>query len=693
MVLLRSTRLQSGRPYPLGATFDGRGANFALFSAHATKVELCLFDGNGARELERITLPEYTDEVWHGYLPDARPGQIYGYRVHGPYEPSAGHRFNPAKLLLDPYAKQLRGELVWTDAHFAYRVGHAKEDLSFDRRDNARQMPKCVLVDGLLSNHRRPNTRWTDTIIYEAHVRGLTMRNGGVPDPLRGRFSALASGAIIEHLQALGVTAIELLPVQAFVQDRHLVQKQLANYWGYNTIAFFAPEQRYGTVEEFRSTVLKLHDAGIEVILDVVYNHTAEGNHMGPTLSFKGIDNASYYWLMPDNGRYYDDFTGCGNSLNLHHPRVLQMVTDSLRWWVEGMGVDGFRFDLATTLGRGPTGFDPWGGFCKAIGQDPVLQKVKLIAEPWDLGLGGYQVGNFPPGWSEWNDKFRDAARKFWRGDGGLIGEMAKRITGSADIYGNRGRRPWASVNFITAHDGFTLADLVTYDSKHNDANKEDNRDGADDNSSWNGGAEGPTDDEAILANRARRQRNLLTTLLLSQGVPMLLAGDEFGNSQSGNNNAYAQDNEIGWIQWPEPMPGDGSLLDFVRTLIRLRKAHPNLRRAHFLTGQPSGESGIKDITWVTPEGVDADQEDWQFPDARLFSFVIAPAGRAPALWVICNGHFEPAEFTVPPAAFGGSWRVMLDTASDTGRGDGRIVHPGDRVDVVDRSLQLFEGA
>jgi isoamylase len=691
MAFVRSSRLQSGLPFPLGATWDGRGANFALFSVHATKVELCLFDGNGARELERIALPEYTDEVWHGYLPDARPGQVYGYRVHGPYDPNAGHRFNPYKLLLDPYAKQLRGELVWTDAHFAYRVGHAKADLSFDRRDNARQMPKCVLVDGAtIAPHRHPSIPWTDTIIYEAHVRGLTMQNRGVPDALRGRFTALASDAIVEHLRALGVTTIELLPIHAFVQDRYLVQQQLSNYWGYNTIGFFAPEQRYGSPEEFRSTVLKLHDAGIEVILDVVYNHTAEGNHLGPTLSFKGIDNASYYWLMPDQRRYYDDFTGCGNSFNLHHPRVLQLVLDSLRWWVEGMGVDGFRFDLATTLGRGPDGFNPWGGFCKAIGQDPVLQKTKLIAEPWDMGLGGYQVGNFPPGWSEWNDKFRDAARRFWRGDAGLIGEMAERITGSADLYYKRGRRPWAGVNFVTAHDGFTLADLVAYDGKHNEANKEDNRDGTDDNSSWNGGVEGPTDDEAILANRTRRQRNLLATLFLSQGVPMLLAGDELGNSQDGNNNAYAQDNEIGWVTWPEPIPGDGSLLDFARTLIRLRKAHPNLRRGRFLTGQPS-EVGIKDITWVTAEGVEANQEDWQFPDARTFSFVIAPAGRAPALWVIFNGHYEPVPFTVPAATYGTGWRAVLDTASDAGRGDGTIVHPGDTVDVTERSLRLFE--
>jgi glycogen operon protein len=614
--------------------------------------------------------------------------------VHGPYEPNSGHRFNPNKLLLDPYARQMKGELVWTDAHFAYRVGHAKEDLAFDRRDNARSMPKAVVAEthGFSGNHK-PAVPWAHTVLYEAHVRGLTMGNRGVPDHLRGRFNGVASDALIEHLKALGVTSIELLPVHAFVQDRYLVQKGLVNYWGYNSIGFFCPEQRYGSPEEFRSMVLKLHDAGIEVILDVVYNHTAEGNHMGPTLSFKGIDNASYYHLMPDNPRFCDDFTGCGNSLNLTHPRVLQMVLDSMRYWVTEMGVDGFRFDLATTLARGPNGFEPGGGFLKAVGQDPVLSRAKLISEPWDMGMGGYQVGQFPPGWSEWTDKFRDTVRRFWRGDGGLIGEMAARVTGSADLFGHRGRRPRSSINFVTAHDGFVLSDLVSYNEKHNEANQEDSRDGIDGNNSWNCGAEGPSEDPDVIACRKRQKRNLMATLLLSQGVPMLLAGDELGNSQGGNNNAYCQDNETGWVNWPEPLPGDGSLLDFTRTLLRLRKDNSNLRRAGYLTGKTVGAGEIKDITWVTPTGEEANQGDWQFPDARLFSFVIAASGTARAIWVIMNGHFEAVPFAAPPSIYAEGWRSIIDTGTESGKGDGRVVQPGDQFDVTARSLQLFEAS
>ncbi|HZH28253.1 MAG TPA: glycogen debranching protein GlgX, partial [Azospirillaceae bacterium] len=510
----RRSRVTEGSPFPLGATWDGLGVNFALFSANATKVELCIFDNNGRRELERLELPEYTDEVWHGYLPDARPGTVYAYRVHGPYEPTAGHRFNPNKLLLDPYAKQLVGRLNWSDALFGYRVGSHRGDLSFDRRDSAGAMPKCRVIDPAFTwgNERRPAIPWDRTIIYETHVRGHTMRHPAVPPPLRGTFSGMMQKEVVDYIRALGVTSVELLPIHAFVDDRYLVEKGLRNYWGYNSIGFFAPDPRYMAtpfVNEFKEMIAHLHDAGIEVILDVVYNHTAEGNEMGPTLSFKGIDNASYYRLIPDNPRYYINETGTGNTLNLSHPRVLQMVTDSLRYWVEEMHVDGFRFDLATILGREPYGFDEGGGFLDSCRQDPVLSSVKLIAEPWDIGPGGYQVGGFPPGWAEWNDKFRDTVREYWKGDAGKLPDLATRLTASGDCFNKRGRRPWSSVNFVTAHDGFTLHDLVSYNDKHNEANGEDNRDGTNDNRSWNSGVEGPTDDPAVKELRERRMRSL----------------------------------------------------------------------------------------------------------------------------------------------------------------------------------------
>ena len=525
-------RVESGLPYPLGATWDGKGVNFALFSANAEKVELCTFDPRGRREIARVTLPEYTDEIWHGYLPDARPGLLYGYRVSGPYDPARGHRFNDHKLLIDPYAKALAGKLRWTDAQYGYRIGSQREDLSFDRRDNASGMPKCVVVEEAFTwgKDQRPAVPWTDTVFYELHVKGFTVLHPGVPPALRGTFAGLATPAVVDYLQNLGVTTVELLPAHAFIDDRRLVEQKLRNYWGYNSIGFFAPEARYlqGGTNEFKTMVKHLHEAGIEVVLDVVYNHTAEGNHLGPTLSFKGIDNASYYRLAEDK-RYYDDVTGTGNTLDLRHPRVLQMVMDSLRYWVDEMHVDGFRFDLAPALAREDRGYRRDAALFKAIQQDPVLSRVKMIAEPWDVGLGGYQLGNFPPGWSEWNGKYRDVVRRFWKGDMGVLPEFASRLAGSSDLFEHQGRRPRASVNFVTCHDGFTLNDLVSYNHKHNEANHEGNRDGADDNASWNCGAEGLAGDPAIINLRERQKRNFIATLLLSLGVPLLLAGDERG--------------------------------------------------------------------------------------------------------------------------------------------------------------------
>ncbi|MFM2043427.1 MAG: glycogen debranching enzyme GlgX, partial [Pseudomonadota bacterium] len=604
------TTVRPGRAYPLGATWDGFGVNFALFSAHAERVELCLFDETGNREIERVTLPDCTDEVWHGYLPDARPGLLYGYRVHGPYDPCRGHRFNPHKLLLDPYAKALVGGIRWSDAHFAYRVGSAREDLSFDRRDNARGMPKCRVIDPAFTwgPDRPPAVPWADTVIYEAHVRGLTRLHGGVAKPLRGTFAGLAGQPVIDHLKAIGVTAIELLPVHAYADERHLVEKGLRNYWGYASVGFFAPEPAYmsgRTTREFKTMVARLHDAGIEVILDVVYNHTGEGNHLGPTLSFRGIDNASYYLLNPHDRRFYVDHTGTGNSLNIAHPRVLQMVMDSLRYWVEEMHVDGFRFDLATTLAREPHGYDPGSGFLDAVRQDPVLSRVKLIAEPWDVGPGGYRVGQFPPGWGEWNDRFRDTVRRYWRGDEGMLPELAARLTGSADLFEHGKRKPWASVNYVTAHDGFTLMDTVSYAHKHNEANLEGNRDGHDANFSANYGVEGASDDPAVRALRLRQARNLMATLLLSQGTPMVLGGDELLRTQQGNNNAYCQDNPISWVDWTAGGVDGAEMTAFVARLTALRRAHPVLRRGRFLHGRERSADGIADIAWITPQGME----------------------------------------------------------------------------------------
>ncbi len=673
---MRRFPIREGRPFPLGATWDGLGVNFALFSAHATKVELCLFDLNGERELERIELPEYTDEVWHGYLRDARPGTVYGYRVHGPYEPDAGHRFNPNKLLIDPYAKTLVGKLKWSDAIFGYKIGAPDKDLSFDDRDSAAFVPKGRVIDPAFTwgNERRPMVPWEQSIIYETHVRGFTKMYKHIPPEFRGTFSGLGDGRVVEYLRRLGVTSIELLPVHAFVDDGYLIERKLANYWGYNTIAFFAPEPRYMATpfaNEFKEMVNHLHAAGLEVILDVVYNHTAEGNEAGPTLSFKGIDNASYYRLLPDQKRYYINDTGTGNTLNLSHQRVLQMVADSLRYWATEMHVDGFRFDLATILAREPYGFDEGGGFLDACRQDPVLSSVKLIAEPWDIGPGGYQVGQFPPGWAEWNDKYRDTVRAFWKGDEGQVADLARRITGSADLFNKRGRKPWASVNFITAHDGYTLNDLVSYNDKHNEANGEDNRDGHSNNLSWNHGVEGPTNDPEILALRHRQRRNFLATLLLSLGTPMVLAGDELGRTQGGNNNTYAQDNEVNWLNW-ESVGDDGrQLLDFVRRLIAIRKSYPILHRGRFLTGQYNEELDVKDVTWLTPDATEMTEEQWDNGVTKCFGMVLD--GRAQAtgikrrgsdatLLVIMNGHHDVVNFKLPEVTEGKRWKRLVDT-------------------------------
>jgi isoamylase len=705
-VATEKLRVWPGLPYPLGATWDGAGTNFALFSAHAEKVELCLFDEGGERETARIVLPEFTHEIWHGYLPDVRPGQLYGYRVYGPYEPAAGHRFNHHKLLIDPYAKALAGDLRWDDALFGYRVGDAKADLSFDERDSAPFMPKCQVVDPAFTwGGARPEQRpWHETIVYELHVKGFTKRHPEVPEALRGTFAALSSGPVVAYLQELGATAVELLPVHAFVHDRHLIERGLRNYWGYNTIGFLAPHPEYlgpGGLGEVKTFVQVMHATGLEVILDVVYNHTAEGSHMGPTLSFRGIDNRSYYYLMAGDERHYNDFTGTGNALELRHPYVLRMVTDSLRYWVEEMRVDGFRFDLATTLARVEGPFNEHASFLDAVAQDPVLAGVKLIAEPWDTGLGGYQVGNFPPGWAEWNDQYRDTLRKFWKGDSGQLPALASRLSGSADIYSHRGRRPWASVNFVTAHDGFTLRDLVSYDRKHNEANKEDNRDGSDNNNSWNCGAEGETDDVEIRALRRRQMRNFLTTLLLAQGVPMLVAGDEFARTQGGNNNPYCQDSEIGWLDWDLNDEGEG-LLAFTRALVRLRREHIVFHRARFFQGRTIPGTEVKDVTWLRADGEEMTEADWADPEARTLCLLLSGEAGLTHLTqrgeqelddtflLIANASHEPARQQLPAGSEGVRWQTLFDTAEEAVEESGEHLAPGDEVELTSRSAQLL---
>src|SRR5712671_6495397 len=620
--------VREGLPRPLGASWDGDGVNFALFSAHATGVELCLYDESGTEETARFDLPEFTNEIWHGYIPGIEPGTLYGYRVHGPYEPDQGHRFNPNKLLLDPYATGYAGELRWDPAVFGYQL-ESGDDTTFDERDSAPFMPKCVVIDPSFAWKQERQGRavpWDRTILYETHVRGFTRRYPKIPEAHRGTYKGLAGTAVIAYTKSLGVTSVELLPIHAFINDSHLLERGLTHYWGYNSIGFFAPDPRYAhepeqTLREFKEMVARFHEAGLEIILDVVYNHTAEGNELGPTLSFKGIDNATYYRLMPEQLRYYINDTGTGNTLNLGHMRVIQMVVDSLRNWVTETRVDGFRFDLGTILARESNGFDNQSGFLKACCQEPVLDTVKLIAEPWDCGPGGYQVGGFPPGWAEWNDKFRDTVRDFWRGEGSAS-ELASRLTPSGDYFNYRGRQPWASVNFITAHDGFTAHDLVTYNDKHNEANGEDNNDGSSNNRSWNCGAEGPTEDSEINALRDRQIRNILGTLLLAQGTPMLLAGDEFARTQNGNNNAYCQDNEISWVSGDVNEKGQ-FLIHFVQHLTRLRHRYSILRRSRFLTGEYNEELGIKDVTWINASGVEMGSEDWGDGNMRCFGMLM----------------------------------------------------------------------
>ncbi len=700
-----------GYPYPLGATWDGQGVNFALFSEHATAVELCLFDRpDASKESRRIPIEERNDLVWHVYIPGLWPGQHYGYRLHGPYEPESGHRFNPAKLLIDPYAKAIAGRVQWSDAMFGYRIGDPAEDLTRDDRDNAANVPKCVVIDQAFTwdGDQLLKTRWDKTIIYEVHVKGFTMQHPDVPDELRGTYAGLATPAAIDYLKALGVTAVELLPVHHFVREKQVLDRGLTNYWGYNSIGFFAPHLGYATsrergrhVREFKTMVKTLHSEGIEVILDVVYNHTAEGNHLGPTLSFRGIDNASYYRLSQDNPRYYVDYTGCGNTLNGTNPRVLQLVMDSLRYWVVEMHVDGFRFDLASALARELHEVDRLGAFFDIMHQDPLLSQVKLIAEPWDLGEGGYQVGNFPVGWAEWNGKYRDDVRRFWKGDGGLIGEFAYRFSGSSDLYGTSGRQPHASINFVTAHDGFTLKDLVSFNEKHNEANREENRDGTDDNLSWNCGAEGPTDDPAIVELRDRQARNFLATLLLSQGVPMISGGDEIGRTQQGNNNAYSQDNAISWFNWKLDRSAL-DMLEFTRRAIALRHQHPVLRRRRFFQGRRIRGSEVKDISWFRPDGKEMNDEDWNQGYARTLAVRLAgdaieerdEKGRLivdDTFLILLNAHHGPIAFTLPAHKRGVRWQSVLDTAVPRrGKKKVRLLRGGKEYEVEASSLALL---
>jgi glycogen operon protein len=696
--------VREGLPYPRGATWDGHGVNFALFSGNATRVELCLFDGEG-RETSRIDLPEYRDETWHGYVPEVGPGQVYGYRVHGPYEPEQGHRFNPSKLVLDPYARAHIGELRWDPAVFGYKLDDPNADLSFDERDSAPFMPKCVVVDPNFDWAREKTWRrapWDRTIVYETHVKGFTKLNARVPEAERGTYRGLSHPDVVAYIKSLGVTSVELLPVHTFVNDSFLLERKLTNYWGYNSIGFFAPDPRYAhdkarSLQEFKEMMARLHDAGLEVIIDVVYNHTAEGNERGPTLSFKGIDNSAYYRLQPDQKRYYINDTGTGNTVNLSHPVVIQMVCDSLRYWTQEMHVDGFRFDLGTILAREPGGFDTHNGFMKAVMQDPVLARVKLIAEPWDCGPGGYQVGGFPPGWAEWNDKFRDTVRDFWRGEA-KPADLAPRLLGSPDLFNHRGRQPWASVNFITAHDGFTLHDLVTYSEKHNEANGEENRDGHSDNRSWNHGVEGETQDEGINGLRERQIKNLLATLLLSQGTPMLLAGDEFGRTQKGNNNAYAQDNEISWLDWNHDERAQ-RLIDFTRVLTGLRNQFPVLRRARWLTGQFDADIEVKDLAWIDTSGQEIRDEQWNDANMRCFGMLIdgraretgiRRRGELATLLIVFNSWQDVVDFTLPTVNGASGWTRCLDTnLADTGEhADFEVGHV---YGVTGRSLVVFQ--
>ena len=669
-------KVTEGSPNPRGAHWHGNGTNFALFSATATKVEVCLFDADGCNETSRIELPEYTDQVFHGYVPDIGPGQFYGYRAHGPYEPNEGHRFNPNKLLLDPYARAHAGKLTWNPAVFGYQM-ETGDDTTFDERDSAPFMPKCVIVDQNYDWKGEPGRQtvpWDDVILYEVHVKGFTKLNLGIPEHLRGTYAGLGQKNVVEYVKKLGVTSVELLPVHTFVNDSQLEDKGLANYWGYNTIGFFAPDPRYASdvpnsLREFKEMVARFHEAGLEIILDVVYNHTAEGNELGPTLSFKGIDNTSYYRLLPDQKRYYINDTGTGNTVNLSHRAAIQLVTDSLRYWVNQMHVDGFRFDLGTILAREPNGFDNQSGFLKAVGQDPVLGNVKLIAEPWDIGPGGYQVGSFPPGWAEWNDKFRDDVRDAWRGSGPITA-LAPRLLGSPDSFNHSGRRAYACVNFLTAHDGFTLNDTVTYNEKHNEANGEDNKDGNSDNRSWNCGVEGPTDDEAINTLRARQIRNMIATLLLSQGTPMIVAGDEFGRTQGGNNNAYCQDSEISWLNWNLQDKGN-ALIRFTEKLTALRHRYPILRHSRFLTSEVNEDTGVRAVTWIDTNGSVFLDEAWSQGNVQCFGMLIdgraqstgiVKRGQDATMLLVMNSYHDTVVFKLPEAPEGVNWELLIET-------------------------------
>ena len=662
-------RLEAGSPYPLGATFDGLGINFAVFSANAEQIDLCIFDPGGRREIQRYPLPHWTDEVWHGYLPDARPGLLYGYRAHGRYAPEEGHRFNPNKLLLDPYARKLHGTVRWTDALHGYRVRSPKADLSFDARDSAPAVPKGVVTNDSFdwSHDVRPNTPWSDTVIYEAHVKGLTKLFEEVAPPERGTFAALSHPKVIDHLKRLGVTAVELMPIHAFVQDRFLQEKGLRNYWGYNTLGFFAPEQSYlagDSHDELRLAVRRFHAAGLEVILDVVYNHTCEGSELGPTLSWRGLDNATYYRLVQDQPRYAVNDTGTGNTLNLEKARVIQMVADSLRYWATSFGVDGFRFDLGLTLGREEHGFNPGAAFFDVLRQDPILGNLKLSAEPWDVGPGGYQLGNFPPGFAEWNDRYRDGVRKYWRGDSSMRGELAARMAGSGDLFDRRARRPWASINALAVHDGFTLADTVTYEHRHNAANQEHNRDGHKENFSRNWGVEGVTRDPRINEARQRVMRSMLTTLFASLGTPLLLAGDEFGRTQRGNNNAYCQDNEISWVDWSLlARPQGEQLMRFTSRLIALRHAHPLLRANAFPYGETVAD-GLSDVEWWDERGMMLSPEDWDNPEGRALLMRRSRRledGRIEAVSLVLNASEDPLTFKLPPPPM--TRTVLIDSA------------------------------
>ncbi len=672
---LKPIQIHQGLPFPMGATWDGHGINFTLFSANATKVELCLFDETGKTEIGRVELPEYTNEVWHGFIPELGPGTVYGYRVYGPYEPQNGHRFNHNKLLLDPYARAIEGEMIWDPAVFGY-IMESGDDTTFDERDSAPFVPKARVIDQSFDwgKSEKPFTSWRDTVIYETHVGGFTKLRQDVPENLRGSYAGLAEAPVIDYIKNLGVTAIELLPIHAFYDDSYLLDKNLKNYWGYNTLGFFAPASRYsatGRMAEFKEMVREYHNAGLEVILDVVYNHTAEGSELGPTLSFRGIDNQTYYKLMPDNKRYYVNDTGTGNTFDLRHGRAIQFVMDSLRYWATEMQIDGFRFDLATILGRETDGFDARGSFLHAVQQDPLLSEIKMIAEPWDCGPGGYQVGAFPPGWAEWNDRFRDTAREYWKGDEDKIRDFAARFTGSEDKFNHRGRRPWSTVNFITAHDGFTLNDLVSYDGKHNDANGEGGKDGSDNNASWNCGAEGTTEDPAILELRERQKRNLIATLLLSQGTPMLLSGDEFGRTQGGNNNTYCQDNEINWLNWDGIEDSGRALQDFTRHVLKYRLESHLLHNDRFYTGELDAEIGTKDVTWLSSNGCEMSQEDWENPGTRCFGILLDSRAskhltnikhKPDVLLLITNAHYDVVEFILPEVTGGAEWVLKIDT-------------------------------